>query len=129
MKFMTLRKDGGQESRVWGFFFIEIKPMFSIVLLHFKDGSRDAYHSHAFNAISWVFKGELQEHELQKESLTVYNPSPRPIFTPRTMFHKVVSKGDTWALSLRGPWIDTWKEYLPKLAQYITLTHGRQVVA
>lgn len=42
--------------------------------------------------------------------------------------HKVMSQGDTFVLSLRGPWADTWKEFLPGLNRFITLTHGRKIV-
>lgn len=33
-----------------------------------------------------------------------------------------------WVLTFRGPWVDTWKEYLPKLKEFVTLTHGRKPV-
>lgn len=44
------------------------------------------------------------------------------------MMHKVISLGDTWVLSFRGPWVDLWHEYLPKLNKRITLTHGRKEI-
>jgi len=124
VKFFSFGKDGGPESRVWGFWLIEIKSLFSIALLRFEDGSRDAYHNHAFNALSWVLSGELVEMPLGSSTET-YRPSFWPIWTPRQRFHKVVSKGRTWALTVRGPWSRTWKEYLPKTNDHITLTHGR----
>lgn len=127
MKFCKLMKDGGPLSRVWGFFFVEIKVLFSIVVLHFLDGSREAYHTHALHAISWLFKGKLTEYELGGP-IRVYTPSFKPILTPRSMFHKVVSEGDTWAITFRGPWVGLWKEWLPETKQGITLTHGRKVV-
>jgi hypothetical protein len=128
MKFMKLMKDGGEQSRVWGFFFVEAKKAFSFVVLRFFDGSRDAYHSHAFNAVSWVIRGKLTEHEFNG-SIRTYTRSIRPIITPRTMFHKVVSEGDTWVLSFRGPWVDKWKEYIPSTGTSLTLTHGRKIVS
>ena len=45
-------KDGGPDSTVW-MYGIEVKWLFSILLLRFEDGSRDAYHSHAFDCVSW----------------------------------------------------------------------------
>lgn len=129
MKFFTYMKDGGAESKVSGFFLVEIKSLFSIVLLKFSDGSRDAYHSHAFNALSWVLSGKLAEYELKGVvSTTMYKPSLNPIWTPRSMFHKVMSVGDTWVLSFRGPWAKTWREFLPSTNTFRTLAHGRQVV-
>lgn len=127
MKFLKLMKDGGKESKVWGFFFIEIKSLFSVVLLKFADGSRDAYHTHAFDSVSWVLKGKLKENLLQK-GVEVYTPSFSPISTYRDTFHKVVSTGNTYVLSFRGPWVDKWEEFLPGENKFITLTHGRKTV-
>ena len=134
MKLLSVAKDGGPESKVTGLFIVEIKGLFSVVLLHFANGSREAYHSHAFNALSWLLRGRLKEHRLTShwDGVPVgpsceYTPSWRPIFTGRKTFHKVVSEGDTWVLSFRGPWADTWREYIPARNAYVTLTHGREV--
>lgn len=134
MRFMQWAHDGGEDSGVRAFFLIELKGLFSIALLHFKDGSREAYHSHAFNAISWILRGEFVEHRLFGTMLgmpmarrRVYRPSRRPKVTLRNNMHKVISRGETWVLTLRGPWTDTWREF--KNGKYITLTHGRKVVS
>lgn len=127
MKLLKLMKDGGKESRVCGFFFVELKRLFSIVLLHFANGSREAYHSHAFNSVSWILKGRLNEH-LLGEHINVYDPGWKPIITRRSTFHKVMSDGDTYVISFRGPWVDKWNEFLPALNKIITLTHGRKIV-
>jgi hypothetical protein len=39
---------------VWGWWLVELQRAFSAVLLKFADGSREVYHSHAFNSRSWV---------------------------------------------------------------------------
>ena len=127
MRFMKIMKDGGPLSRVTGCFLVEIKCLFSIVVLRFDDGARDAYHTHAFNAVSWVLKGKLVEDVLDGDDYE-YPASFMPIWTPRHRFHKVISRGTTWAISFRGPWTKTWKEYLPDQQQFVTLTHGRKVV-
>jgi hypothetical protein len=128
MKFLSYGKDGGPDSTVWGYWLVEIKRLFSIALLCFENGSRDAYHSHAFNAVSWVLKGQLREQEIDPEThgigLRGYTPSLRPIITKRSTMHKVTSVGRTWVLSFRGPWNDVWHEL--KDGRDITLTHGRQ---
>lgn len=131
MKLFARMKDGGPESRVWGYWLIESKRFFSIVLLHFKDGSREAYHSHAFNAISWVLSGQLTEWPFGRGSIgyNLYEPSLKPVWTPRHMMHRVVSLGDTWVISFRGPWANTWREYIPETKEILTLTHGRKVIA
>jgi len=128
MKVFKLMKDGGPLSRVWGFFLIEAKTLFSIAFLYFKNGSREAYHTHAFNAISWVLWGKLIERTIDGREF-VYTPSLIPIYTPRDRFHKVTSEGNTLAITFRGPWIAKWKEFLPHLRAFITLTHGRKEVA
>ena len=135
MKLFSLCKDGGPESTVWGYFLCEIKSLFSIVLLRFENGSRDAYHSHAFNCVSWVLKGQLEEQtppsDLAKLSGWPYEakrhlPSLMPVFTYRDTTHKVVSIGRTWVISFRGPWAKIWKEI--EGGEEKTLTSGRRVV-
>lgn len=142
MKFLSKSKDGGPESTVFAYWLFEIKFLFSIVLLRFDNGSRDAYHSHAFNCISWVMKGRLEEEVVRTEPATVYyglklppysflstnvyTPSLKPVMTYRTTTHKVVSVGTTWVISFRGPWSKTWKEVVD--GQEKTLTSGRREV-
>jgi hypothetical protein len=118
-------KDGGPDSKVWGFWLIEIKRWFSIVLLRFESGSREAYHSHAFNAVSWLVHGMLLE-KLYDGHEEAYTPSWLPIVTRRCTFHQVHSVGRSWVLSFRGPWARTWREYGPD--GDVVLTNGRKVV-
>lgn len=127
MKLLSWGKDGGQESTVWGLFF-EIKWLFSIVLLRFENGTRDAYHNHAFSCVSWVLKGKLIENHLGSPLPDVHTPSLRPVITRRYTFHKVESVGRTWVISFRGPWAKRWTEYDPKTNKFVTLTHGRKIV-
>lgn len=127
MKLFKFMKDGGPLSKSSGLFFVELKRLFSVVLLHFTDGSRDAYHTHAFNAVSWVLWGKLVERDIYGR-VTHYTPSLRPVITLREKFHKVVSVGDTWVLSFRGPWVKQWTEFLPTEQKFITLTNGRKIV-
>ena len=135
MKWFFKGKDGGPESRVTGYWLVECKEVVSIVLLRFDEGSREAYHTHAFNALSWVLRGWLEEWTLEQEGtnqfhlVTDMKPSFKPIYTPRERMHRVFGMAEhTWVLSFRGPWVDMWKEWLPNLKKYITLTHGRQEV-
>jgi hypothetical protein len=128
MKFFKKMKDGGKESTVTGYWLVEIKSLFSICLLKFEGRSREAFHTHAFNAISWVLKGALNEHFLDGKGRP-HTPSFKPVITPREDFHKVDSDGTTWVLTFRGPWSNTWKEWLPNENRFVTLTHGRKIVA
>jgi hypothetical protein len=126
MRWFYYGKDGGYESTVWGFWLFEIKSLCSIVLLRFENGSRDAYHSHAFGCVSWVLKGKLIEHHREGGKPTIYEPGLTPVVTRRTTFHRVVSIGRTWVLSFRGPWAKSWSEYLPTEQRTVTLTSGRK---
>ena len=130
MKFFKWAKDGGPESTVSGFFFIEIKSLFSIALLKFEGASRNAYHEHAFNSISWLIWGHLAEYdEVSRFAKNAWHPNvyfPGDIIrTRRSTFHRVESTGTSWVLTFRGPWSKTWREYTPE-GGYRTLTHGRK---
>lgn len=130
-KFFFKSKDGGPESNVTGYWLIESKRFFSIVLLRFDKGSREAFHNHAFNAWSWIIKGELCENTKTGNTftLTPILPSWIPFKTSRERMHKVHGIADnTWALSFRGPWNKTWKEWLPAESREVTLTSGRKIV-
>jgi hypothetical protein len=126
MRFHRGSKDGGPESHVqmWGF---ESKRFGSVLLLRFADGSRDAYHTHAFNAVSWVLRGRLWEWLLVPHHAVgrSYTPALCPVVTAKTTLHKVESLGTTWVLSVRGPWDDEWMEYIPATESVVDLTHGR----
>lgn len=134
-----VKPDGGKDSGVTAYFLIEWKILFSIGILHFKKGSREAYHTHAFNALTWWLKGSVTECKLNasfdgknelinkyKDIIRNFQPSIIPKFTSRSNFHKVISHEDTYALTFRGPWVDTWNEF--KFDKLITLTHGRKEV-
>ncbi len=119
--------DGGQDSGVTGYFLIEWKPVFSIGILHFKKGSREAFHSHAFNAVTFWLKGRVTEVKHPTNATAEFSAGFKPKFTSRTNFHKVVAHDDTYALTFRGPWLDYWYEF--KKGSYLTLTHGRKIVS
>lgn len=125
MKLFSKMKDGGDESRVWGYWLVEIKSLFSIVLLRFENGTREAFHNHAFNCFSWVLSGQLIEYHKDGE-VDLHRASWRPFVTRRETYHKVSSVGRSWVLSFRGPWSKTWNENVD--GEEITLTNGRVIV-
>lgn len=127
MKFLKRGKDGGPKSTVTGYWLAEIKSLFSAVVLKFEDGSRDEYHDHAFNSISWVLGGSLIERHLDGK-VEIHKPSWLPVITRRDTFHNVVSQGTTWVFSIRGPWAKTWREWDPKSGFFTMLSHGRKIV-
>lgn len=123
--FIGKRKDGGPESHVTGWF-IEWKAVATLCLLRFAPGSRDAYHSHAFHAVSWLLRGVLDEF-LVWGAHRCHRPSVVPIITARENMHLVASRGTSWVLSLRGRWEPCWCEQVH--GQLVTLGAGRGVVA
>lgn len=130
MKIFAKRKDGGPDSNVTGYWLIEWKGLFSIALLRFSKGSREAFHNHAFNSISWVLKGWLQEYRLFGDELRSrhFLPSLKPIITTRDNLHKVYGEApETWVLTFRGPWQKTWIEQFPD-GRIVQLTDGRKVI-
>lgn len=127
MNILRGEKDGGKESRVrcWG---VESKRFGSVLLLKFEEGSREAFHTHAFNSLSWVLAGGLLESNMIGEPRT-YPASFVPVVTRRTTFHKVTGlKPANWVLTFRGPWVDVWREFLPRVGRFIRLTHGRKEI-
>lgn len=136
MKLFAKVKDGGPYSKVTAYFLIEWKRFFSIALLRFDKGSREAFHSHAFNCVSWVLRGALHEitrHEvgrIRAHEHQYYTPSLRPVVTRRDTFHQVFGLAErSWVLTFRGPWVDRWREWLLDEKREVTLTHGRVEVA
>jgi hypothetical protein len=119
-------KDGGPESHVY-MYGIECKRIASALVLRFEDGSREAYHSHAFNAASWVLGPGMLE-EIHRNGPVAYHEPLDVVHTTRECCHKVVSIGRTWVLTFRGPWRDTWVDIDTATMRSTTLTHGRQRV-
>lgn len=134
MRVFFKRTDGGSETNVIGYWLIEWKSVFSIALLRFSEGSRENYHSHAFNAWSWIVSGKLREERLTihdtytAHKIQILKPSFKPVFTGRDNLHKVHGIAPvTWALTVRGPWTKTWTEYNLTNKETIILGHGRTI--
>lgn len=124
MKLSWGDKDGGPEShvRVWG---LEFKRFATVYLIKFDRGSREAYHTHAFNSISWLLSGGLTEKHFGG-AIDFHTPGWRPIRTWEHTFHKVEGvRASNWAITFRGPWVSTWREFLPREFRFRKLTHGR----
>jgi hypothetical protein len=132
MKILSIAKDGGPQSNTTGYWLLEIKWLFSIVLLRFSKGTRENFHNHAFNAISWVLFGTLLEERKLPYDIFSYKyllSSLMPIITTKNNLHRGYGVSDnTRVLSFRGPWNLTWKEWVPKFNTYVFLTNGRKIV-
>ena len=92
MKIELFKKshDGGPNSGVTGYWLIEWKLGFSIVLLRFSKGSREAFHSHAFNAWTWWIKGRVMEYFADDRTPLPWRPSLKPKYPPRDCFHNML---------------------------------------
>lgn len=128
MKFFQKAKDGGPDSPVTGFFIVEIKSLFSIVLLKFNPGMRESFHSHAFNAITFWLKGKVWEE-------TIFSKSPKFTrwkagqvkTTARSFMHRIATGEPAYALSIRGPWAKNWLEFNPETEEFTKLSNGRKI--
>lgn len=129
MRLLEWAADGGKDSGVRAFVIVEIKCLFSIMVLFFPQGTREKFHSHAFNAVTWWLRGYVWEERLFT-SVRRYSASWRPKFTSYDNAHRVCGGVDgAVALTFRGQWRDTWYEYDTVKRFRYTLTHGRQVLA
>ena len=130
MKFFKRVKDGGPNSPVEAFFLCEIKGLFSIAILKFNQGGREALHSHAFNALTWFISGDMTEYN-EDGSTYKYVRKLMPKVTPRSQIHKVFAKTTGWVFTIRGPWQPNWIEIEDHNGTRTTTRfgHGRVVKA
>jgi hypothetical protein len=128
MRLFEKCKDGGPTSTVDAYVLIECKWLFSVMFLRFSKGSRDNYHSHAFNALTWFLKGDMEERRIIDgvEVKRQYNRGLLPKITTRDNLHKVFANEVSWCFTLRGPWKNSWFEYNKESDETIKLTHGRK---
>jgi hypothetical protein len=125
--FLRKRKDGGSSSPVDAYFLIEIKSLFSIALLKFNKGGREAFHTHAFDAYTWFLKGELLE-ECVTGATHTYTRSIKPKVTLKEKNHRVLAMKDSYCLTIRGPWAEVWTEYMEKEDTTTIFSWGRKIV-
>lgn len=109
MRLFSRASDGGPRSPVEALFLFESKRFGSIALLKFNEGARAAYHTHAFNALTWFIKGDLTEYRFEGGNHQ-YTRSILPKVTRRSCNHRVVAWRDSWCFTIRGPWQRTWTE-------------------
>lgn len=126
MRLFKRAKDGGPDSPVDAYFLFEIKAFASIAILKFTKGGREAFHTHAFNALTWFIKGDMVEQDINGEYY-VYKRSLLPKITKRSKNHRVIALQDSWCVTVRGPWSKTWTEDTDE--KTTVLTHGRKTIS
>jgi len=126
MKIFNKSKDGGPDSPVDAYFLFEIKSFGSIAFLKFNKGAREAFHTHAFSALTWFIKGDMVEEDINGEYWP-YERSFLPKITKKSKNHRVIALEDSWCFTIRGPWKNTWTE--DHDGKTTTLTHGRIIVS
>lgn len=115
MRFFEKVKDGGPDSPVDAYVLIEIKSLFSIMLLKFNPGMREAFHSHAFNAFSIFLSGDTDEERLEENEWGFFVVAKlfhggMMKYTPRSLIHRFNTYKPAWVLTFRGPWRKQWTE-------------------
>lgn len=130
MKLFTKAKDGGKYSPVDAYFLFEIKGFISIALLKFNKGTREAFHTHAFNAFTWFLCGDLEEERYHFDIDTIvskkYSRKLVPKLTTKDNLHRVIAHTDSWCFTIRGPWSKYWTEWNNGITT--VFTHRREVV-
>lgn len=126
-QFFSKAKDGGPNSPVDGYFLFEIKGLCSVALLKFNKGTREQFHTHAFNALTWFISGNLVEEKVNGD-LYLYKRSIFPKITLKSNNHRVIALKDSWCLTIRGSWDNMWTEYDKKTGKTTYLTHGRKEI-
>lgn len=121
------RKDGGKSSPVDAYFVCEIKGLVSIAFLKFNKGGREAFHTHAFDALTWFLSGDLVEEDVDGSTYS-YKRSLIPKFTSKLKNHRVKAAKDSWCFTLRGAWDKTWTEYNKEEDTTTTFSHGRNII-
>lgn len=124
MRILQKTKDGGPESNVDAYFLFESKRFGSVALLRFNKGCRAAYHTHAFNALTWFLKGNMVEEPRNKRRVRYFR-SWFPKVTKREDNHRVLVAETSWAFTIRGSWKNTWTEDTPE-GKHTVFTHGRK---
>ncbi len=127
MKLFKKCKDGGAESPVDAYFLVECKGLFSVAVLKFNEGGREAFHTHAFDAYTWFLKGNLMEEDANGE-FYIYERSLIPKKTLKSKNHRVKALKDSWCFTVRGKWDKKWTEYNKEGNETTIFSWGRVIV-
>lgn len=98
----------------------EIRNLCSIYFHNINTKKQDRYHTHAFNAYSFIINGEYSEIIFEtKQILTFKSGIIR--YIPRNLNHKLCdSKPNTWSILICGPYNNIWTEHTENEIIYLT---------
>ena len=123
-KLLESAPDGGEHSPVTAYFLFECKYLCSVAVLRFNKGGREAFHTHAFDALTWFLWGSMEEEDIDG-TMYQYKRHLCPKLTRKSKNHKVRATKVSWCITLRGPWEKTWTEHLHGVKT--RFTWGRKV--
>lgn len=115
MKIVFMKKkriDLGEQS-VTELTILEYKKWFSIKLFNFhkSEGVQDRFHTHAFNAYSFLLKGDYTEEVLEDNKIVkCLRSRSKALFIPKDSYHRITRSKGCITLLVTGPWGDTFKE-------------------
>lgn len=92
---------------------LEWKKLFSIKLFHFHktDGDQDRFHTHAFNAVSFLLHGDYVEEVIDGNAIKPLQRSRKwALFIPRDTYHRITKSEGCRTLLITGPWGAEFKE-------------------
>jgi hypothetical protein len=101
------------EQKVSELTILEWKKLFSIKLFNFHktDGDQDRFHTHAFNAVSVLLKGNYIEEIIEDRKIVQLNRSrKRFLFIPANQYHRITKSEGCRTLLITGPWGGEFKE-------------------
>lgn len=115
MKIIFMKKkriDLGEQS-VTELTLLEYKKWFSIKLFNFhkSEGVQDRFHTHAFNAYSFLLKGDYTEEVLEDNKIVkCLRSRSKALFIPKDSYHRITRSKGCVTLLVTGPWGETFKE-------------------
>lgn len=90
----------------------EFKRLFSVYVHRWNVDYQDRYHTHAFDAWSWMVRGSYKERlYVDDNTYMEHDVTPGFRFIPWFTNHSIANcRPNTWTVTFAGPWRKTWTE-------------------
>lgn len=92
---------------------LEYKKWFSLKLFYFHktEGAQDRFHTHAFNAYSFLIKGDYIEEVIEDNKIKKIKRSRKKLlFIPKDTYHRITKSEGCYTVLLTGRWGSRFKE-------------------